>query len=91
MLAAKQDDKEINAMHRQAVETTPIKDRDDFNPQHRFVKVTSINAHGFVEFEFAVGSPEICVDLMLPSAAFEEFCLTQKAVRLDALGLMTRH
>ncbi|WP_031404589.1 phenol hydroxylase subunit [Thiomonas sp. FB-Cd] len=78
-------------MHRQAVETTSVKGRDDFNPQHRFVKVTGINAQGFVEFEFAVGSPELCVELMLPPAAFEEFCLTQKAVRLDALGLMTRH
>ncbi len=78
-------------MHSQAMDTTPVKGPDDFNPQKRFIKVTGTNAQGFVEFEFAVGSPELCVELMLPRAAFEEFCLTQAAVRLDACGVTAHH
>ena len=78
-------------MYAQAMDTTPLQDHDDFNPHQRFVRVIGVNSQGFVEFEFAVGSPELCVELMLPPAAFEEFCLMQGAVRLDALALMTRH
>jgi phenol hydroxylase P0 protein len=29
-------------------------------------------------FEFAIGWPELFVDLMLPRAAFDDFCLRQK-------------
>ena len=55
---------------------------DPFDPGRRFVKVTGINARGFVEFEFSVGQPELCVELMLPLAAFEEFCVAQNVSRL---------
>jgi phenol hydroxylase P0 protein len=55
---------------------------DVFDPTRKFVRVTGINRRGFVEFEFSVGIPELCVELMLPRAAFEEFCVDQKAVRL---------
>ncbi len=61
------------------------------DPNDRFVKVTQINLQGFVEFEFAIGTPELCVELMLSPAAFEEFCLVQKASRLDASGRFVRH
>ncbi|RQH06980.1 phenol hydroxylase subunit [Paraburkholderia dinghuensis] len=62
-------------MHRQIAD-------DPFDPGRRFVKVTGINDRGFVEFEFSVGQPELCVELMLPLAAFEEFCLAQNVSRL---------
>lgn len=61
-------------------------DRDEFDPTRKFVRVTGINRRGFVEFEFSVGIPELCVELMLPRAAFEEFCVAQNAVRLGAKG-----
>ena len=54
-----------------------------FDPARRFVRVTGVNAHGFIEFEFAVGGPELFVELMLPAAAFDAFCRTQNATRLD--------
>lgn len=57
-----------------------------FDPGARFVKVREINPQGFVEFDFAIGAPELCVELMLTPDAFEEFCLEQKAVRLDIGG-----
>lgn len=55
-----------------------------FDPRRRFVRVTGISSRGFVEFEFSIGSPELCVELVLPPAAFEEFCAAQAAERLDA-------
>lgn len=56
----------------------------DFDPTRRFVRVTGSNAHGFVEFEFSIGSDELCVELMLPPEAFAEFCVAQRAERLPA-------
>ena len=53
------------------------------DPQQRFVKVTGVNSRGFVEFEFSIGSPDLCVELMLPRQAFDEFCATQQVRRLD--------
>ncbi len=55
----------------------------EFDPRRRFVRVTGTSRHGFVEFEFSIGSPELCVELMLPPAAFDEFCAAQAARRLD--------
>ncbi len=55
---------------------------DVFDTTRKFVRVTGINPRGFVEFEFSVGIPELCVELMLPREAFEEFCVAQNAVRL---------
>ena len=54
-----------------------------FDPGQRFIRVTGINEHGFVEFEFAVGGPELFVELMLPPTEFEAFCVAQNALRLD--------
>lgn len=56
------------------------------DPVRKFVRVIDINRRGFVEFEFSVGIPELCVELMLPRAAFEEFCAAQNVVRLAAEG-----
>ena len=74
-------------MRNQSVFEQPIA----IDPNDRFIKVTRINTQGFVEFEFAIGAPELCVELMLRPAAFEEFCLAQKASRLDAYGSFVRH
>ena len=71
-------------MHKDSVSTQA--GTDVFDPTRKFVKVTRINSRGFVEFEFAVGIPELCVELMLPSTAFEAFCDAQKAVLLDTQG-----
>lgn len=57
---------------------------DTFDPTRKFVRVTGVNPRGFVEFEFSVGIPELCVELMLPQAAFAAFCAEQNAVRLTA-------
>ncbi|WP_321927490.1 phenol hydroxylase subunit [Paraburkholderia guartelaensis] len=59
---------------------------DALDTTRKFVRVTGINPRGFVEFEFSVGIPELCVELMLPREAFEEFCVAQNAVQIAAEG-----
>ncbi|MCW0182708.1 phenol hydroxylase subunit [Zavarzinia sp.] len=44
----------------------------------RFVRVRSLRPDGFVEFEFALGEPELFVELVLPPDAFDEFCAANK-------------
>ena len=49
----------------------------------RFVRVLERRADGLVSFEFAIGWPELAVELMLPAPAFEAFCANNKVQRLD--------
>lgn len=44
------------------------------NISRRFVRVLEHRADGLVSFEFSVGWPELALELMLPAAAFHEFC-----------------
>jgi phenol hydroxylase P0 protein len=48
-----------------------------------WVRVTRCRADGFVEFDFAIGDPELSVDLILPAAAFEEFCVVNRVRRMN--------
>lgn len=47
-----------------------------------FVRVTGIRNGTFVEFEFALGDRDLSVELIMPFAAFDEFCRRQEAVVL---------
>ena len=49
----------------------------------RFVRVTERRADGLVAFDFAIGWPELSVELLLPAAAFDEFCERNQVQRLD--------
>lgn len=40
----------------------------------RYIRVTGERADGFVEFDFAMGEPELFVEMILSRPAFEEFC-----------------
>jgi phenol hydroxylase P0 protein len=46
-----------------------------FNPNRKFVRVIETHANGLVEFEFAVGEPELFVELLMGRTAFDEFCV----------------
>lgn len=48
-----------------------------FDPSVKFVRVVETRTDGLVEFEFAIGEPELFVELLMPRAQFEEFCATQ--------------
>lgn len=43
----------------------------------RFVRVREITENNLVEFDFAIGEPDLFVELILPKSAFDEFCKTQ--------------
>ena len=43
----------------------------------KYVRIRQVRADGLVCFEFAIGWPELFVDLMLPRAAFDDFCVRQ--------------
>ncbi|NMG43044.1 phenol hydroxylase [Aromatoleum toluvorans] len=45
-----------------------------FDTRRRFVRVTGERANGFVEFDFAVGEPDLAVEMILTREAFAEFC-----------------
>jgi len=47
----------------------------NFNPDLKFVRIIEKHANGLVEFEFAVGEPELFVELLMAQAQFDEFCV----------------
>ena len=49
----------------------------------KFVRIKQVRADGLVCFEFAIGWPELFVDLMLPRAAFDDFCVRQHVQLLN--------
>ena len=48
----------------------------------RYVRFHRITDHGFVEFAFGVGSPELMTELVLPLEAYREFCQVNQVVYL---------
>lgn len=48
----------------------------------RFVRLRNRRAGGIVEFDFAIGAPEIFVELMMPEAAFDQFCADNRVIDL---------
>jgi phenol hydroxylase P0 protein len=53
-----------------------------FDPTRRYVRICEQRPDGLVEFEFAIGDPGLCVELMLPEAAFHDFCLANAVIVL---------
>ena len=50
----------------------------DLDTRQRWVRVTGQRGNGFVEFDFAVGEPDLCVEMILPAEAFAEFCAANR-------------
>lgn len=55
-----------------------------FEQMTRYVRVRSQPDEPFVEFDFAIGFPDLFVELVLPSAAFEAFCRNNRVQFMDA-------
>ena len=53
-----------------------------FDANRRYVRVCERRADGFVEFEFAIGDPALCVELMLKEGDFHTFCLANDVIVL---------
>lgn len=52
--------------------------KQPIDTSRRFVRVVGERANGFVEFEFAIGEPEIFVELILDRDSFAAFCTANK-------------
>ena len=63
-----------------ASETAPP---SDFDVSRTFVRVIDVRDDGFVEFAFAIGDPELEVELLMHTAAFEEFCAVNDVEVVD--------
>ena len=55
---------------------------DGFDPSRRYVRVRRVRDDGFVEFEFAIGDPDMFVELILPQAALAGFCAANDVILL---------
>jgi phenol/toluene 2-monooxygenase (NADH) P0/A0 len=62
---------------------TRMSDQGGFNPGNKYVRVTELRADGFVEFEFAIGEPELFCEMILPAAVFDDFCQINRVIFLD--------
>ena len=49
----------------------------------KFVRLIERRADGFVEFEFAIGDPELFAEMLLPSEAYESFCQSNHVIFLE--------
>jgi phenol/toluene 2-monooxygenase (NADH) P0/A0 len=61
-----------------------------FNPNRKFVRVIETHANGLVEFEFAVGEPELFVELLMGRTAFEEFCVMHQVTPTQGALVQTQ-
>lgn len=48
----------------------------------KFVRVHEVRPNGLVVFDFSIGWPDQSVELVLPQAAFDEFCATHQVQHL---------
>lgn len=58
----------------QLVEMVPA----ELDTRQRWVRVTGERGNGFVEFDFAIGEPDLCVEMILGREAFDEFCVANR-------------
>ena len=54
-----------------------------FEQLPRYVRVRSEPGATFVEFDFAIGYPDLFVELVLPRAAFASFCEQNRVQHMD--------
>lgn len=56
------------------MEMTPA----DLDTRKRWVRITGSRLGDFIEFDFAIGEPELFVEMILTYEAFIEFCAANK-------------
>lgn len=50
----------------------------------KYVRVLERRDDGLVSFEFSIGWPELAVELLLPTAAFDAFCTQHQVIWREA-------
>jgi phenol/toluene 2-monooxygenase (NADH) P0/A0 len=68
-----------------AQRTEPGAIQHPLDPHKRYVRLTQVRPDGFVEFEFAIGDPDLSVELILPADAYREFCLHNDVVQVTPI------
>ena len=51
--------------------------------QKRYVRITSTDRPGFVEFHFSFDDPTLYLEMILPTEAFTEFCRSNQVTFLS--------
>lgn len=57
-------------------------DKPTIDVTKKYVRLIERRADGFVEFEFAIGEPEIYAEMLLPGEAYEAFCKSNEVIHL---------
>ncbi|NBA93487.1 phenol hydroxylase subunit [Pseudomonas sp. R5(2019)] len=55
-----------------------------FNQMPRYVRVRSGADNPFIEFDFAIGYPDLFVELVMPPDAFRIFCRVNRVQHMDS-------
>ncbi|NVK43568.1 MAG: phenol hydroxylase [Oceanospirillaceae bacterium] len=55
-----------------------------FDRLTKYIRVRSRPDERFVEFDFAIGDPDLFVELVLPRPAFDAFCRANAVVAMSA-------
>jgi phenol hydroxylase P0 protein len=55
----------------------------EFDPTRKYVRVRKFRSDGFVELEFAIGDPDMFVEMILPRSALAGFCADNDAILLE--------
>ena len=76
-------DTAVNPSHAIQKHLLPADEPLACDTSRRFVRVLEARSDGLVAVEFAIGWPELSVELLLPDAAFAEFCSRNQVQRLD--------
>ncbi|WP_028220304.1 phenol hydroxylase subunit [Paraburkholderia oxyphila] len=54
-----------------------------FDVSQRYVRLREHRADGFVAFDFSIGDPRICVELVMREADYRAFCRTHEVEHLS--------
>jgi phenol hydroxylase P0 protein len=58
-------------------------ENDSFDTDSKYVRITGIRNNNLIEFDFAIGEPEMYIELVLPFQAFQTFCAHNKVQHLS--------
>jgi phenol hydroxylase P0 protein len=65
---------------------TSMSDTPTFDPAARFVRIVEMRSDGMVDFRFAIGEPQLFVEMLMPKAQFEDFCVQQGVTPTEEKG-----
>lgn len=62
--------------------TVTKKEENKFDISKCYVRITGVRNNELIEFDFAIGEPEMYVELVLPFPAFQQFCANNKVISM---------